>query len=108
NGPTQQLLDLLGRHGNRPAHIHFFITADGHRKLTTQINIDGDPLLNDDFAYASREGLARAVIERADEASSKANRLSGPFAEIQFDIDLTPLIDGQDNQSVERERLTGA
>ncbi len=41
NGPTQALLDQLGRHGRRPAHIHFFVSAPGHRKLTTQINIDG-------------------------------------------------------------------
>ena len=31
----------LGRHGQRPAHIHFFVSAPGFRKLTTQINIDG-------------------------------------------------------------------
>lgn len=106
DGPTQALLNQLGRHGNRPAHIHFFVTADGHRKLTTQINIDGDPLLNDDFAYATREGLVPPVIERTDEASIKANGLSGPFAEIVFDINLTSLIDGVDNQIVERPRLT--
>jgi len=108
DGPTQELLNQLGRHGNRPAHIHFFITADGHRKLTTQINIDGDPLLNDDFAYATREGLVPPVIERTDEESIKANGLEGPFAEIEFDIQLTALIDGEDNQIVERARLVGA
>lgn len=108
DGPTQALLNELGRHGNRPAHIHFFVTADGHRKLTTQINIDGDPLLNDDFAYATREGLVPPVIERTDEASIKANGLNGPFAEIVFDIQLTALIDGEDNQIVNRPRLTVA
>jgi hypothetical protein len=40
-------------------HIHFFISADNHRKLTTQINIEGDPLLNDDFAYATSDGWCR-------------------------------------------------
>ena len=107
DGPTQELLNLLGRHGNRPAHIHFFISADGHRKLTTQINIDGDPLVNDDFAYATREGLVPPVIERTDEASIRANGLDGPFAEIEFDLVLTPLVDGVDNQVVERARLAG-
>lgn len=29
--PTERLLTALGRHGQRPAHIHFFISADGHR-----------------------------------------------------------------------------
>lgn len=105
DGPTQAALNQLGRHGNRPAHIHFFVTADGHRKLTTQINIDGDPLVNDDFAYATREGLVPPLVERTDEESIKANGLSGPFAEIEFDFNLTALVDGEDNQIVERQRL---
>ncbi|MCD2166125.1 catechol 1,2-dioxygenase [Comamonas koreensis] len=105
DGPTQALLNQLGRHGNRPAHIHFFVTADGHRKLTTQINIDGDPLVFDDFAYATREGLVPPLTERSDEASIRAQGLSGPFAEIVFDIRLSALVGGVDNQIVERPRL---
>ncbi|BEV14398.1 catechol 1,2-dioxygenase [Herbaspirillum sp. DW155] len=104
-GPTQALLNQLGRHGNRPAHIHFFVTADGHRKLTTQINIEGDPLIYDDFAYATREGLVPPLVERTDAASIKAEGLEAPFAEIVFDIALTALVNGADNQVVDRPRL---
>lgn len=105
DGPTQALLNQLGRHGNRPAHIHFFVTADGHRKLTTQINIDGDPLVNDDFAYATREGLVPPLVERSDAASIQAQGLKGPFAEIAFDFRLSELVGGVDNQIVDRPRL---
>ena len=105
DGPTQALLNQLGRHGNRPAHIHFFVTAEGHRKLTTQINIDGDPLVFDDFAYATREGLVPPLVERTDAASIQANGLTGPFAEIVFDIRLSALVQGVDNQIVDRPRL---
>jgi catechol 1,2-dioxygenase len=105
DGPTQALLNQLGRHGNRPAHIHFFVTADGHRKLTTQINIDGDPLVFDDFAYATREGLVPPLVERTDAASIQAHGLIGPFAEIVFDIRLSALVKGVDNQIVDRPRL---
>ncbi|PMC16619.1 catechol 1,2-dioxygenase [Oligella urethralis] len=107
DGPTQQLLNQLGRHGNRPAHIHFFVTADDHRKLTTQINIDGDPLVNDDFAYATREGLVPPLTEVTDPARIKEEGVEGPFAEITFDIHLTALVEGEDNQIVERPRLVG-
>ncbi|MGF6938295.1 catechol 1,2-dioxygenase [Paraburkholderia sp. UCT70] len=64
HGSTQQLLNVLGRHGNRPAHVHFFVSSDGHRKLTTQFNIEGDPLIWDDFAYATREELIPPVVEK--------------------------------------------
>lgn len=105
DGPTQTLLNQLGRHGNRPAHIHIFASAPGHRKLTTQINIDGDPLVFDDFAYATREGLVPPLVEHSDPARIQAEGLSGPFAEIVFDISLTPLVNGVDNQVVNRPRL---
>ena len=88
DGSTQQLLDLLGRHGRRPAHIHFFVTADGHRKLTTQINIDGDEYLWDDFAFASREGLVPAVTRISAQDQIAAKGLSAPFASIDFDFHL--------------------
>lgn len=102
--PTEQLLAALGRHGQRPAHIHFFVSDPAHRKLTTQINIAGDPLVNDDFAYATREGLVPEVIERTDPAEAAAQGLQGPFAEIRFDFHLTRLVDGEDNQVNEQRR----
>ena len=86
DGPTQLLLDHLGRHGHRPAHIHFFVTAPGYRKLTTQINIDGDDYLHDDFAFATRDGLIPAVRRNADPAAIHARGLNAPFAEIGFDF----------------------
>lgn len=56
-GATDQLMKMLGRHGNRPAHVHFFVEAPGYRTLTTQINFGDDPFAADDFAFATREGL---------------------------------------------------
>src|SRR3546814_2017183 len=82
--PTEKLLTALGRHGQRPAHIHVFISADGHRKLTTQINLAHDPLVNDDFAHATRDGLVCEVVERTDAASIQANDMDGPFGEIKI------------------------
>lgn len=106
HGPTQALLDQLGRHGQRPSHIHFFVDADGFRKLTTQVNIAGDKYLRDDFAYATREDLIAEIKEVRDEASVKANGLSAPYAEIQFDFTLTPLKGAIPSAVVERRRAS--
>ena len=86
NGTTQALLDKLGRHGRRPAHIHFFVGADGHRRLTTQINIDGDAYLWDDFAFASREGLVPGVVRVSDPQELAKRDVQRPFASIDFDF----------------------
>ena len=89
-GPTQECLDLLGRHGQRPAHIHYFISAPGFRHLTTQINLSGDKYLWDDFAYATREGLIGEVRFLNDVESSFKRGVEGGFAELSFDFQLQP------------------
>lgn len=107
-GMTQKVLGALGRHGHRPAHIHFFASADGHRKLTTQINIDGDEYLWDDFAFASREGLVPEVtmVDDADKLKEKA--LDKPYASIDFDFHLVKDIDqAVQGSEVERRRAQG-
>jgi catechol 1,2-dioxygenase len=102
-GKTQQLLDQLGRHGHRPAHIHFFVSAAGFRKLTTQINIDGDPYLWDDFAFATREGLV-PELKKAEGAQGKPYGVEGPFVLIDFDFTLTKERQGVPGTEVERVR----
>ncbi|WP_137819674.1 catechol 1,2-dioxygenase [Pseudomonas sp. 2FG] len=88
DGPTQEVLDQLGRHGQRPAHIHFFISAPGYRHLTTQINLAGDKYLWDDFAYATREGLVGDIRFVEDAEAARARGVDGRFAEVDFDFQL--------------------
>ena len=102
DGATDRLLKALGRHGTRPAHIHFFVTAPGHRKLTTQINIDGDPHLWDDFAFATREGLVPALTKVTDPAALRAHEVDAPYYAIDFDFDLLAQRDGLPADEVER------
>jgi catechol 1,2-dioxygenase len=106
DGTTQALLTKLGRHGQRPAHVHFFVSAAGHRRLTTQINIDGDAYLWDDFAFASRDGLVPELVRVSDPALIARRDLDKPFASIDFDF---RLVDDSANDSpvsgeVERTR----
>ena len=106
DGMTQRLLDKLGRHGRRPAHIHFFVTAPKLRKLTTQINIDGDEYLWDDFAFASREGLVPSVNRVSDPEELARRGLDKPFASIDFDFRL--LADKANAPAAEVERARAA
>jgi len=104
DGPTQQLLDQLGRHGQRPAHIHFFISAPGHRHLTTQINLAGDKYLYDDFAYATRDELVAQIRFSDDQGRAQQYGVSGTFAEIDFDFTLQPTETPKAQQRGERVR----
>lgn len=103
-GTTQLVLDKLGRHGNRPSHVHYFVTAPGYRKLTTQFNIEGDQYLWDDFAFATRDGLVATAIDITDEAEIARRGLKGPFKFIQFDIELVKETEGAPSTEVDRRR----
>ena len=107
-GSTDQLLQALGRHGKRPAHIHFFVSAPGHKHLTTQINIDGDAYLHDDFAYATREELIPPVVRRAEAEAIHARGLNAPFSEIEFDFVLAPTVNAADEHLSARPRILAA
>jgi catechol 1,2-dioxygenase len=108
DGPTQKLLDLLGRHGHRPAHVHFMVSAPGFRTLTTQINIASDPYLHDDFAFGTRDGLIPEVVQRDDPAAIAAHDLNGPFVEIAFDFILKPEVKDVPFGKTERRHLAVA
>ncbi|WP_245686139.1 catechol 1,2-dioxygenase [Terasakiispira papahanaumokuakeensis] len=89
-GPTQKLLNQLGRHGNRPAHIHFFISKPGYKHLTTQINLAGDEYTYDDFAFATRDELVVDAHRIEDPAEAASFGLAQPFTKVEFNIQLVP------------------
>ena len=95
-GATDTLMKAIGRHGHRPAHVHFFIEAPGFRKLTTQINFGDDPHAADDFAFATREGLL-PVPQR-----------QGDTAYINFDFQLQRAADGANEHLSSRPRAEAA
>jgi catechol 1,2-dioxygenase len=100
---TQQLLSQMGRHGQRPAHIHFFVTAPGYRKLTSQINIDGDKYLHDDFAFGTRDDLIPKIARITDSAEIHKAGVNKPFARIRFDFVISKEIAGAPTTVVQRE-----
>ncbi len=65
-GPTGRYLEAVGQHPWRPAHIHFKVSAPGHRTLVTQVFFPGDPYLENDTIGAVKPALVRPVERRGD------------------------------------------
>jgi protocatechuate 3,4-dioxygenase beta subunit len=57
DGPVGQLLGVLGRHAWRPAHIHYQVSAEGYRTLTTMAYFAGDPYLGSDTINGVKDPL---------------------------------------------------
>lgn len=84
--PTSELFNALGRHGHRPAHIHFLVTAPNLRTLTTQVNIPGDAYLHDDFAFATRDDLVVELEANVAPAGYESLGIDAPFTRSRFNF----------------------
>jgi hydroxyquinol 1,2-dioxygenase len=81
DGPVGTLLEATKRHPYRPAHIHFIVTAPGHRPLTTHIFVAGSPYIESDAVFAVKKSLITEFTPAGDpDQPARAN----------FDIVLQP------------------
>jgi hydroxyquinol 1,2-dioxygenase len=65
DGPVGKMLAALGRHPNRPAHLHFLVTAPGYQKIVTHIFDGEDEWLSSDAVFGVKQSLI-APFEPAD------------------------------------------
>jgi protocatechuate 3,4-dioxygenase beta subunit len=56
----------MGRHPFRPAHVHFMISADGHRTLVTHLFLSGDAYLDSDAVFGVKPSLIVTPEKRDD------------------------------------------
>lgn len=86
DGPVGQLLDRLGRHPYRPAHLHYIIKADGFETLTTHIFDPDDPYINSDAVFGVKESLLAEFKRTDDPARAEELGFAGPFWDVEYDF----------------------
>lgn len=69
DGPVGDMLAATGRHPNRPAHMHFIVTAPGYQKIITHTFVDGDEWLTSDAVFGVKASLI-AGMEPGDEGDT--------------------------------------
>lgn len=65
-GATGKLLAALGRPAVRPGHIHFILSHEQARTLTTQIYFEGDPWIDCDVVGAVKAPLITRLEHHVD------------------------------------------
>jgi protocatechuate 3,4-dioxygenase beta subunit len=78
DGPVGELLRLAKRQPNRPAHIHFIVSAPNYETLITQVFRNGDPILDEDPVFSADRNLIGEF--RQDNGEYK----------LQYDFQLNP------------------
>jgi hydroxyquinol 1,2-dioxygenase len=88
DGPVGKLLHAQGRHGYRPAHIHFLVGAPGYREVVTATYLASDAYLDSDTVF----GVMPSLV-----TEPKAHDASSPFpdlASLRFDFTLAAVAKG--------------
>ena len=85
DGPVGALLEALGRHPWRPAHLHFRIEAPGYERLITHVFRDGDVYLDSDAVFGVRSSLVADWVRHDPEAGA-----GEPWYSLDFDFLLNP------------------
>ena len=83
DGPVGNMVRLQGRHGMRPAHIHFLVGSSGYRELVTALYLRDDPHLDDDVVFGSSDDLAVDIVPNDPECPIKG------VPSIRFDLRLS-------------------
>ena len=67
------MLRKMGRHPNRPGHIHMKVSAPGHHEVTTHLFVKDSPYLDSDAVFGVRDSL----IVEFERCPSPAPRWTG-------------------------------
>jgi hydroxyquinol 1,2-dioxygenase len=92
DGPVGRMLAATGRSPMRASHLHFMVTAPGHRALVTHIFVAGDELLHHDPVFGVKESLITDFTEQPAGTPTPDGRdlANQPWARARFDIVLAP------------------
>jgi hydroxyquinol 1,2-dioxygenase len=92
DGPVGRLLEATGRSPMRAPHLHFRVSAPGHRTLITHIFVDGEGLRRGDAVFGVKHSLVREFARQPAGTPTPDGRDLGErdWSRVQFDIVLAP------------------
>jgi hydroxyquinol 1,2-dioxygenase len=91
DGPVGKMLRALGRHPYRPAHIHFQVSAEGFKMLTTELYLNNDPYLDSDVVFGVRSSLVIDLEKHESSDDAGKYNVAAPFYTANYDFVMEPL-----------------
>ena len=90
DGPVGQMLQKLGRHPYRPAHLHYILEAPGFETLITHIFDPDDPYIHSDAVFGVKESLLAKFDLISDPEQIARAGFDRPYYEVVHDFVLAP------------------
>jgi hydroxyquinol 1,2-dioxygenase len=91
DGPVGDMLRLMGRHPNRPGHIHMMLRDPGHQPLTTHLFVSDSPYLDSDAVFGVRNSLIVDFERHPPGTAPDGKTMDTPYYTARYDFRLVPL-----------------
>ncbi len=88
DGPVGGMLDRMGRHPNRPGHIHMKVYAPGHVTLTTHLFVANSPFIDSDAVFGVRPSLVIDFESHTAGTAPDGRAMSRPYWSAHYDFRL--------------------
>jgi hydroxyquinol 1,2-dioxygenase len=90
DGPVGRMLRKMGRHPNRPGHIHMIVSAPDHRPVTTHLFVAGSQYLDSDAVFGMKESLVTQFERHPPGVAPDGERMEVPYYTVNYDFKLRP------------------
>ncbi|MBL8343646.1 MAG: hydroxyquinol 1,2-dioxygenase [Rubrivivax sp.] len=90
DGPVGDMLRAMGRHPNRPGHIHMMVYRDGYVPLTTHLFPADSPYLDSDAVFGVRDSLVVPFEKHAPGAAPRGKTMDQTWHSASYDFALAP------------------
>jgi len=88
DGPVGDMLRAMGRHPNRPGHIHMKVYVEGYAPLTTHLFADDSPYLDSDAVFGVRDSLIVHYDKHAPGPAPEGRAMDKPWHSVRYDFAL--------------------
>lgn len=86
DGPVGDMLRAMGRHPNRPGHIHMMVYRDGYVPVTTHLFAHDSPYLDSDAVFGVRDSLIVPYTAHGPGTAPDGRTLDKPFHTASYDF----------------------
>ncbi|NPC58382.1 dioxygenase family protein [Caenimonas soli] len=88
DGPVGRMIKRMGRHPNRPGHIHMIVSAAGHVPVTTHLFVADSPYIDSDIVFGVRDSLIVPFDHHSPGTAIDGRVMSKPYWSAHYDFRL--------------------
>ncbi|MGB8403753.1 MAG: dioxygenase [Mycobacterium sp.] len=90
DGPCGEIIRAAGRSPMRPQHVHFWIRAEGHQPLITQLFRGDDKYIDSDAVFAAQDTLTADYVRNQPGTAPGGSNVDEPFVTLDWVFTLSP------------------